>query len=131
MGDKRIRRVIDACAGDEREDSRDDKHGGRHFHGDRKHTRKERQNNRRQRRGKKQPQRFGKQIGCPRHRAAERTGEVTPTRRMKENGEGKHAQKGGENRRNHSKSPPSALMMSVPPQTPSAMQTAVSTALMQ
>ncbi len=58
-GDERIRRVIDARAGDEREDARDDEHGGGHFQRDGQHAREQRQHDGGQRRRQKQPHRRG------------------------------------------------------------------------
>ena len=130
-GDERIRRVIDARAGDERENAGDDEHGGRHFHRNGQHTGEQRQRDGGQRRGQKQPQRRGKEIAAPGNRTADGAREIASAWRMKEDGKRKHAQKGGENLTRHSAIPPMKPSSMAPPHTPSAMHTAVSIALMQ
>ena len=130
-GDERIRRVIDARAGDEREDTRDDEHGGGHFQRDGQHAREQRQHDGGQRRRQKQPHRRGEQIAAPGNRAADGAGEVAPARRVKENGEREYAEECGENLTHHSAMPPIKPSSIAPPHTPSAMHTAVRTALMQ
>lgn len=92
-GDERIRRVIDARAGDERENAGDDEHGGRHFHRDGQHAGEQRQRDGGQRRGQKQPQRRGKEIAAPGNRTADGAREIASAWRMKEDGKRKHARK--------------------------------------
>lgn len=123
--------MIDARAGDERENAGDDEHGGRHFHRNGQHAGEQRQRDGGQRRGQKQPQRRGKEIAAPGNCTADGAREIASARRMKEDSKRKHAQKGGENLTRHSAIPPMKPSSMAPPHTPSAMHTAVSTAQMQ